>query len=636
MAVVMEVVKVNNSLPPHVKGPRQGTLDIHCQGIRWDNPKLHQSPYYISLSWWGNEDGAGLEARLPSTEQEEYTNKVLSFALRSSRRQVIRYLQDAGYASCIILRDEESGKVPYACGHLDLSGLIDSGNCYETISLQCTSTGKLLGHVQLQLDMTFLDSKGRKPSSLKSDVGAEEALPAQVVTSLPNEHEPCMVVVTVNSAILNHMRPINNQESMFAVYASVSIRGRRVDRQFTRTTSCYFVSPMVGYTAVWERQDITVQIPDDITYEFCEDTERNCAPILVIHLWQSAVNLMMQQNNEAREIKRPDPFDTLIGCAVVNTHDIILASTEYSDGAVELTKLMIVNSKQEDVGILKVGLSGNEKYFASRMTAEEKILGESKGKDKSEETSEKLEVSDREVDQEVAVGGLLENLKLGNVMSPQRVSNNRKDKEEVVRYAWSGSDSDDDGLDAVGIAFQGAVSCSDEEPVEDANTFQPTGRLITEDWLYDISKSSIKADDLQNIAGNKETLATGKESCKATVRRPVIFKNTLLPGLVQSVQSVQSAQSEDTCSSGQQTHQTGRDVCLENVALEEDFPEIKQTGPFPSTPLPPPAGCDQYSSMDTRVGGSFSGKGVKSPTFEQVMLQINQKIEQSHYGFGSK
>jgi hypothetical protein len=585
------------NLPPHVEGPQQGVLDVHCRGIFWNNPKLREVPYCLRLLWWGYDADAAPTAPVPSNEDED-TNVKLSFALRSSRPHVLRYLQDAGFVSCAVLRvGESSAKVPFASGDLDLSSFIETlPNVFETtIPLQCSSSGVLLGNIQLKLEMSFFNTHDvNRPASAQS-----------VAVPQSTEHDTCMVIVTVDSAIFNHLPMIEAQQSVLTVYAAISIRGRRADRQFTRPTGCYFISSSTGYTAAWENQVITIQIPNNPISHSRDGAESNCHSSLVLQVWQSAdVNCSRSERWEGNII-RPAPLDQLIGCATVDLHEILKPVGGSSGDFGVNTKLKIVNSKQEVAGFLKVALSANDAFFASCKGGV-------------------MRASNEQCSEEV-IGGFLEDLKLANVASPQRLDK-RPQKDQAVRYAWSGSDSDDDdGIDAVGIAFQGAVSCSDDEEAvtEEKGTFKPTGRLINEDWLYDISKTNINVDEVTLMTTNEAGVAVSnssmEENKKASAQRPIVFKNTLLPGIVNLPKK--------------ESHDNEKGVGIDNVPADGmadgghqltnldkssiELGEAVERRPPPATP-PHLPGCDQYDAMDVRARSSSS---IKSPTIDQIMLQ---------------
>jgi hypothetical protein len=625
----------NCSLPPHVEGPQQGVLDVHCHGIFWNNPKLHEVPYSLRLLWWGYDADAAPTASVPLNEDQD-TNVKLSSALRSSRPHVLRYLQDAGFVSCTVLRvGESSAKVPFASGDLDLSSFINETlpSFFETtIPLQCSSSGVLLGNIQLKLEMTFFNTHDVNLASVKSCNSSEfnRLVSAQsVAPPQSKEQEACMVTVTVDSAIFNHLPMIEAQQSVLTVYAGVSIRGRRADRQFTRPTGCYFISSSTGYTAAWENQGIAIQIPDDTISHLFDDAERRSHSSLVLQVWQSAdLNCSRSQHERCEgNINRPAPLDQLIGCATVDLHEISKPVGGSSGGSGVNTKLKIVNSKQEVVGFLKVALSANDAFFAS-------CAGKGEAMRANNEECEGVDVPNFRGSEEV-IGGLLEDLKFANLASPQR-GDKRHAKDQAVRYAWSGSDSDDDeyGMDAVGIAFQGAVSCSDgEEAVdEEGSTFKPTGRLINEDWFYDISKTNINVDEITLMTTNEADVAVGnssmEENNKAIAQRPIVFKNTLLPGVVnlpkkESHDNEKGGGLDSVAADGMAD---GRRQLTNLDKSSIDLDEAVERRPPPATP-PHLPGCDQYNAMDSRArrGTSSSKIAIISPTIDQIMLQHGLK-----------
>ena len=121
------------------------------------------------------------------------------------------------------------------------------------------------------------------------------------------------------------------------------------------------------------------------------------------------------------------------------------------------------------------------------------------------------------------------------------------------RYAWSGSDSDDDAvIDVVGVCFEGAVSCSDEEEaLGDSSGHRPEAAieknhvrggvdtdsaaaklLVTEDWMFDIGKPNHSKDVQGSTSRNQPSVAqptTPNDASDAagSERRKVAFKNKL-------------------------------------------------------------------------------------------------------------
>ena len=111
------------------------------------------------------------------------------------------------------------------------------------------------------------------------------------------------------------------------------------------------------------------------------------------------------------------------------------------------------------------------------------------------------------------------------------------------KFAWSGSDSDDgDAYRMVGVSFEGAVSCSEEEydDDDDKNILNSSGGgaplLINQDWMFDICKTvqtppGVSADDNDDEEEEEEEEALAA-AAMAVERKPVVFKNKLLPGVV--------------------------------------------------------------------------------------------------------
>ena len=102
-------------------------------------------------------------------------------------------------------------------------------------------------------------------------------------------------------------------------------------------------------------------------------------------------------------------------------------------------------------------------------------------------------------------------------------------KKSPVKYAWSGSDSDEDCLGAVGICFEGAVSCSDEELLQtgdtQGNVEKTSNALIAEDWMFDIGKTEYSNQD--EIQFDTKTGLDKTYSSNTKENRDIVFKNRL-------------------------------------------------------------------------------------------------------------
>jgi len=136
--------------------------------------------------------------------------------------------------------------------------------------------------------------------------------------------------------------------------------------------------------------------------------------------------------------------------------------------------------------------------------------------------------------------------------SPACISSSRSVDAAKVKYAWSGSESDDeDPMIGVGMFLEGAVSCSesDDEACEKDEAL-PRQQLITQDWLFDISRSTgspkqsgILASQEQEAKDDDENEGVPRamspksanfaaETSTTLTHKRVSFKNKLLPAVV--------------------------------------------------------------------------------------------------------
>lgn len=361
------------------------------------------------------------------------------------------------------------------------------------------------------------------------------------------------------------------------VYASAAWQLHKLRRQYTHAVSVHNVPP-VGATAFWNA-DLELEIGEA---EFMDAAQREDSglmegPLLLINVWRSGapdpdpqaslLEAVTLRDSPAPAV--PSPFDELLGCAAVNLSSLL------TDGQVA-GRFPIVSSRHQVEGVIKACIRPNDQLAAVLLqeglgaatahdsdTGQEETAGtEAPGLPAAvnEAASPQMNLG-LEVTPAAEAGvhhvaptasprrpppmSLLEALQ-GPSPAPPRASHpHRAHQQPKVQYAWSGSDSDDDGAAmAVGTFFEGAISGSEDEldvAEESAGVgaagITPRPRmLINQDWLFDITVGARPLED--EHVGDERAASDGPEAPEAVEavdkpkKRNVVFKNRLLPGVV--------------------------------------------------------------------------------------------------------
>jgi hypothetical protein len=295
-------------------------------------------------------------------------------------------------------------------------------------------------------------------------------------------------------------------------------------------------------------------------------------PLLLINVWRSGIPredpVVLLEQVHMKQAAVSTPFDQLVGCAAVDLSSLLRQQNhqqEPSHRQIE-GRFPLVSAQHQVQGVVKACVAPNSHLSAAldqiRATNLNIISSAAAAATAAAAT---------------ATGGLKYTVR-EVITQPQ----GRKQE-----YAWSGSDSDDDGdaMAMIGVSFQGAVSCSEDEDhhmdveEEDNNTTKkkPLG-LINQDWMFNICKNvgNLEEQGEEEFIFHQQHAAEGANTEAEVVveKKPaVVFKNRLLPGVVMSTRSVPYVNASDFGGSTQK--------------VPPSLPMLRQTAPRPSPPQLP-------------------------------------------------
>lgn len=346
-------------------------------------------------------------------------------------------------------------------------------------------------------------------------------------------HKLHTVAVTIESAF--------QLPDQTLVYVSAAWQGDRSRKAFTPMTAVHDVLSL-GLTAVWH-YTVEVGIPfqefEKAAMVLASSKPGTCSssptlgimdgPLVLLHLWRWGGGNIVDIGGPADALPttEPTPFDTLIGCAALDLSHLVEYPFLHS-------RFPIVSARHEVCGAVKARVEPSEDLAAAL-----NALCPSRRLDDVSALPPVLKMG------EVAPVGPTSGLPAQEKASHEEEFHRETQKPfegTVQRYAWSGSDSDDgDAACLVGVAFQGAVSCSDDD--FDCQQAVPASRkapaLIMEDWLFDITRrdgasamGEQEGDDDDGRAEESGVQRIQKDGGSSDAPRRVKFKNTLLPGVV--------------------------------------------------------------------------------------------------------
>ena len=406
-------------------------------------------------------------------------------------------------------------------------------------------------------------------------------------------------------------------ESSCFVYASAVWQRDRSQKVNTQLAAAQDVAAAGGYAAVW-RSEVEVQVdPEAFKSAATGDLQGVLdGPLLLINVWRSGAptpdpGTLLEELALSSCDKQPavtTPFDRLIGCAAIDL-GVLLREGQAED------RYPLVNAQHQVQGVIKACVTPNmhlaqvlntiircDIYNSTAPDTELMTLhvetprkgGMNNGGGAGAGGAVGIPTLDAAMNGDAAsltVGGQYGNMgteSMNNNDDPPITSGGVSAGEssafpgqkfqfnarlaEKQQYAWSGSDSsDDDALGMLGVSFEGAVSCSDDETeIRAARERARNGRaplIINQDWMFDICKNTGAKEgggggsdniDVGNSNYGEDTAPAilithhhhhhhhrrhverqpvrspmaEKADKERDQKKPIVFKNVLLPGVV--------------------------------------------------------------------------------------------------------
>ncbi|KAL4537245.1 hypothetical protein Ndes2526B_g04849 [Nannochloris sp. 'desiccata'] len=442
-----------------------------------------------------------------------------------------------------------------------------------------------------------------------------------------SQHGQHSVLVRVDSAFellppsqkhANSM-PASAQSKNSLVYASLVWQRDRSQRVHTHLTGSQEVplaletsAPTAQneqhqrHAAVWKSElELKVNIEPFVAAatEFSGNKNNSTGlldgPLLLINVWRSGMMpnsdpvAMLEQlhlasaSSTKKEAAVSTPFDQLIGCAAVDLSSFV-HQKEPTKRQIE-GRFPLISAQHQVQGVVKACVIPNSPLAAA---LDDLIPPKSAS-----------EVADREF-----------NFTQSENMFQQSQLGGRKQE-----YAWSGSDSDDEGeaMAMLGVTFEGAVSCSDGDDVDGdggeylnghrADSMDIEGEekkapqgLINQDWMFDICKNIGNQEKEEGDDGNGGGSGGGnvgfhfyqqqqqeeehEEEMVFKEKKPVVFKNRLLPGVIMSSREVTYLSASDFAESGTRILDLGNDILGGENGVAPPAPPTYQVAALPYLP----------------------------------------------------
>lgn len=531
------------SLPPLLDGPKRGHLHMTIDLSQCTTLK----PTSAALIWWGCQSSPDTVWFSSSAAQASIT-----FALRSRAPYVFQYLHDAKHLQINIF-DADGSSLGEAIvdlysitpDHLQLTQLVDittphlsniNANLLKVdISIDFIDIDAITSIQQEDIPATAGGEGAPSSSSvevvtstlekLKSQRQAQQQrlnslhnnastsnneaaaiINAKVDTDMNTIDQPASSLVldvsgimTVNIQSLIHL---SDNVSNSLLYMTATTTQSPITTTTCTTTQLVHVYhiPPVGYTAAFDTYlHLNIQCKDLLdrtTWPPGAD-----GPMLLLNVWSRNHN----DSKCIREVAVPLHTDALVGCAPADLHPLLMQHNNIDIDIMTQNTINIVNYMQQVVGHVRIGIEV-DRHVAE---AYHRHYHEDTSGDGDDVHMDDADDDDIEEDVVKAAASKDKNhwMDGNNTIDDNGGSthhNKKKQEAEKVRYAWSGSDSDDgDGL--LGIAYQGAVSPGFTDDDEDGEAERrrneressskgreekkPTrGGLIDDDWLFNIQK----------------------------------------------------------------------------------------------------------------------------------------------------
>lgn len=596
------------SLPPQVQGVSKGLLRVSLDDIiTWTASKPRPEHLFARISWWG--DAPGIQTDVPLRP----SGTSVSFQLRAGPAHISNYLCDMGSLDILIMQPSNAskaiGKVTLDTKAIAKAGLAPFQQALPVLGLKSGST---IGTLPLTVEIIYADgiqtpaleaaqsadrvsvptpgSRANGPVSL-GHPGTAGSTPQERIGGLSSQEPPhntaattrkegsaltsrdgrCCVTVRIDSALQlpappnipsdENGSPTNRFHSSSFVYVSAVWQRDRSRRVNTHLAAAQSVPAAGGHAAVW-RSEVEVQVDAAAFQSAASGTLPGVldGPLLLLNVWRSGAptpdpgtlleELALSSSNKRAAVATP--FDRLIGCAAVDL-GVLLREGQAED------RYPLVNAQHQIQGVIKACVTPNmhlaevlneiirSEIYENTGTLSSGVVaaGEAATSGADEGGAKKLTST-----------SLYDVRGMGSpqISAPPGSGNSAPSDTLLAakqQYAWSGSDSDgEDALGMVGVSFEGAVSCSEDEMEEEKERVQAprAPQLITQDWMFDIcrgigeQKSSKAEEDRGAASANAHATVSGgtatkpqrgpSEASDGDKSKGIVFKNRLLPGVV--------------------------------------------------------------------------------------------------------
>jgi len=307
-------------------------------------------------------------------------------------------------------------------------------------------------------------------------------------------------------------------------------------------------------------------------------------PMLLLNVWSRTItgssddDMNKDTNNCNAGVAVPLPTDALVGCAPADLHPVLMQHKNMDTDKM-MTMMMeetvpIVNYMQQVVGHIRTGIEIDQHVAEVYYKHHHQDTGGGDVHMKDDD--------DDEIKEEVVKAAMkadskeknhsIEDDNAGDIEGGGAQNRNNKQEDEKVRYAWSGSESDDvDGL--LGVAYQGAVSpgFTDDEDGEFGRRRKKeressskgrgerkatTGGLIVDDWLFNIQKQPPPAMDTneeEEEERSDDDSSIGINSEDEERHQGVKFANKLPPAIL-TTSSNMEGDNNNNSNSGSGSH----------------------------------------------------------------------------------
>eukprot|EP00890_Picochlorum_soloecismus_P001001 jgi/Picsp_1/1901/NSC_05367-R1_---NA--- len=503
------------SLPPKVSGLPQGWLRLcisldHSGKALFRDGQTGDDRALLGVLWWG--DDANNRVHVPVSDEGV---AVVPFAVRTSFDRLRDYFRDAedGCLQLFLMSEVSDRCRTLGKCVLSLRDLFQAEDSQpdSQVLKRCidVNVNDVRRDVSDQLvasgtcDIEIAFSHGALPMHSKASEHARSASMSDTGHSLDSSlSDPSVEMCSSWYSDISNLRievlsvtfesryaPLNVSQPN--VYVTVGMLKDRSDQQTTRPVPCTKAAD--GMRAKWTG-------PDTNSCPFIFETRAMCdcgkssgaqgagacmeSPILRAGLWKSGPVTQFHDFSKMAEkvgVSSISPFDELIGSAVV----VPAGALAQKDGV----ELPLYNSELEKTGKIHLRIvPGNpvtpEQGDASSALKEGEQISGSHG----ENEATKVVVVDEKSALEYEILSSMKTLALHTI--PR--------KEDIVsqvglvgeqKFAWSGSDSEDATM--VGVEYEGAVSCSDDEAIfnrqEIVTSSKPKSQL-SDEWIFGIEK----------------------------------------------------------------------------------------------------------------------------------------------------